>query len=299
YGGPGLPGQKPPAVPGRYMHRDQGFDGQDDLVAGWAPGQLPGIYPDHSGILMEPGDALVMQIHYNYSSELVPDRSGIALQLDPLTAHVKPMRVVNPLAPVEIPCSPGAKAALCDRNASIAQYDKEYGYNNEASLLGLCGETPADLTKDFDGTVAHSHCITHVPESGKVVAVLGHMHTLGKSIRMTLDPGQPDQKILLDIPVWKFGWQMNYQLATPVHVTGGEPLELECSWDRSIDPKRPQKYIVFAEGTEDEMCFGTYALIPDDTKPSALPAGLKPNGMPRRGQAAGAPATGAPTSPPG
>lgn len=34
-------------------------------------------------------------------------------------------------------------------------------------------------------------------------------------------------------------------------------------WDRSLDPNRAPKYIVFAEGTEGEMCFGTYAIIPD------------------------------------
>jgi hypothetical protein len=205
---------------------------------------------------------------------------------------------------VEIPCSPGVKNKLCNRDASLAQYQKEYGptgLTNESGLLSICGETPADLTKDFNGTVAHSHCITHVPESGKVVAVLGHMHTLGKSIRLTLDPGQPDQKILLDIPVWKFGWQTNYQLATPIHVTGGEPLRIDCSWDRSLDPKRPQKYIVFAEGTEDEMCFGTYALIPDDTKPSTLPPGFSGRGFGGHGGGSGhpggTPATGTASKP--
>ena len=56
---------------------------------------------------------------------------------------------------------------------------------------------------------------------------------------------------------------MNYGLAHPIHVTGGEKIEMSCSWDRSLDPNRAPKYIVFAEGTEDEMCFGTYAMIPD------------------------------------
>jgi hypothetical protein len=57
--------------------------------------------------------------------------------------------------------------------------------------------------------------------------------------------------------------QMNYEFATPIHVTAGETVEMQCSWDRSLDPNRPQKYIVFAEGTEDEMCFSTYAIIPN------------------------------------
>jgi hypothetical protein len=56
---------------------------------------------------------------------------------------------------------------------------------------------------------------------------------------------------------------MNYEFQKPIHVTAGEPMQMTCSWDRALDPNRPQKYIVFAEGTEDEMCFGTYAIIPD------------------------------------
>jgi hypothetical protein len=47
-------------------------------------------------------------------------------------------------------------------------------------------------------------------------------------------------------------------------VTAGQELRIDCAWDRSLDRLRPPKYIVFAEGTEDEMCFGTYSLIPDD-----------------------------------
>jgi hypothetical protein len=93
---------------------------------------------------------------------------------------------------------------------------------------------------------------------------MGHMHTLGKDIRLTLDPGTSKEKILLDIPRWSFDWQMNYGLETPLHVEAGQPIRLDCSWDRSIDPTREQRYIVFAEGTEDEMCFATYSLIPDD-----------------------------------
>ena len=96
-----------------------------------------------------------------------------------------------------------------------------------------------------------------------IVAVLGHMHTLGSTFRLTLDPDTADEQILLDIPRWSFDWQMNYALETPIHVEAGQPIRLDCSWDREADPNRAPKYIVFAEGTEDEMCFATYALIPD------------------------------------
>jgi polyisoprenoid-binding protein YceI len=241
------------------------FTGQAGLIAGWVPGQDPAVYPDHAGVLFQPGDAIVLQVHYHYELPPVPDRSTVALQLDPGTADFKAIEIVNPLAPVEIPCMPGDTAALCDRNAALADDAREYGPSGaliEPGLLGLCKETPEQMTAGFNG-VATSTCDSKVPRSGTIVADMGHMHTLGKSFGLTLDPDQPDQQVLLDIPVWNFDWQMNYQLQTPIHVNAGDTIRMSCSWDRSLDPNRPSKYIVFAEGTEDEMCFSTYALIPD------------------------------------
>ena len=103
-----------------------------------------------------------------------------------------------------------------------------------------------------------------MPESGTIVSVFGHEHTLGKTFRLTLDPDTPQPTVLLDIPTWNFDWQMNYGLAKPIHVTAGQTIQMTCTWDRSLDPNRAPKYIVFAEGTEDEMCFSTYAIIPDN-----------------------------------
>ena len=268
YAGPSLKGKRPDKVPGRAPKPDIGFPGQGNLVAGWVPGQGPSDFGKDLGILMEPGDALVLQLHYHYSGEPTPDRSTLALQVEDGSKRLKALRVINPLGPVEIPCAPADQdAPLCDRDAAIADNVKLYGppgASNERGLLLLCGKTPEGLTKDFDGKVASSSCNLQVPEDGTVVGVLGHMHTLGKSIRLTLDADTPKEQVLLDIPDWSFDWQMNYELETPIHVTGGQSIRLDCSWDRSADPLRSPKYIVFAEGTEDEMCFATYALVPDD-----------------------------------
>jgi len=270
YAGPNLRGKRPETVPGRARNHDVGFAGQADLVAGWVPGQSPVIFPEHSGILLEPGDALVMQLHYHYDSKPTPDESGLAMQLDPATpnSNVKAVRVVNPLGPVEIPCAPKDQAApLCNRDAAIKDDVAKYGPSgagNEAGLLGICGKTPEMLTKDFTGTVVRSSCMTTVPEDGLMTAAMGHMHTLGNSISLTLDPGLPSEQSLLDIPRWSFDWQMNYEFKDSVHVKAGQKVLLDCAWDRSNDPNRDPKYIVFAEGTEDEMCFATYSLIPDE-----------------------------------
>ncbi len=267
FGGVDVPGTPP--TEGFSNRRDAGFSGQNDLVAGWVPGQNPTKYPDNAGVLMNAGDALVLQIHYHHEGKATPDRSGLTLQLDDAATHpnIKKVRVVNPLAPVEIPCAPGSTAKLCDRDAAIRDDVRLYGSAGsyiEAGLLTLCHQTPAKLTADFNGSVAHSECTLPVPEAGTIFSVLGHMHTLGKSINLTVNPGKPDQTVLLDIPVWNFDWQLNFGLVHPVHVKRGDVVKLSCTWDRSLDPNRDPKYIVFAEGTEDEMCFGTYAMVPDD-----------------------------------
>jgi hypothetical protein len=179
---------------------------------------------------------------------------------------VKPLEIVNPIGPVEIPCSPGDPAPLCDRSAALAEAVRQYGPAGsfiESGLLLICGKSASQLAATFHDGVASSSCDTKVPANGQIVGAMGHMHTLGKSFRLTLDPDTPQAEVLLDIPTWNFDWQMNYQLARPIHVSAGQRIRMECSWDRSLDPTRPQKYIVFAEGTEDEMCFSTYALIPD------------------------------------
>ncbi|MCB0987258.1 MAG: YceI family protein [Microthrixaceae bacterium] len=267
YSSPSLPGRPPDRDPGEPRHRDVGFAGQANLVAGWVPGQSPVIFPENAGFLMDPGDALVLQIHYHYGDEPVADRSGLAIQLTPDTPDIREMRVVNPLAPVEVPCLPeDADAPLCDRDAAMEENVRLYGPSGAGTqngLLMLCGRTPDELAATFDGRFARSWCDLVVPEDGVITGVLGHMHTIGSTLRMTLDADTPAEQILLDIPDWSFDWQMNYALAKPLRVKAGQPLRLECSWDRAKAAGREPKYIMFAEGTEDEMCFATYSLIPD------------------------------------
>jgi hypothetical protein len=271
YAGPSLPERSPGRHRGTAIQPNAAsptrgsFGAQPGLIAGWVPGMDPTVYPDHAGILFQPGDAIVFQIHYHYDRQPVPDQSSVSFQTDPVTAGIQPIDIVNPLAPVEIPCMPGVSAALCDRSTALASDQQLYGPIGqlaETGLLLICNKTPQQLTMNFQG-VASSSCDTTVPVSGQIVATMGHMHTLGKTFRLTLDPDTANQKVLLDIPNWNFDWQMNYELATPLHVNAGETVRMQCTWDRSLDPNRSPKYIVFAEGTEDEMCFSTYAMIPD------------------------------------
>ena len=59
----------------------------------------------------------------------------------------------------------------------------------------------------------------------------GHMHLLGKSIRVELNPGTEHARVLLDIPRWDFHWQGAYSLKEPVEAKPGDVLRVTCRYD--------------------------------------------------------------------
>lgn len=248
-----------------------GRGGSNDLVMGWAPGQPPSLFPDGTAIQLDADDLLVVQLHYHVDEEPPPDHSGIALQLaegDP--AAYDDVQVTTYLAPAEIPCYADQTAPRCDRATELEYLAERYGPVGPSianGLHALCGTTPEELSHLEDG-IAGASCEHRVGFSGagEVLAVLGHMHEIGKTFRMTLNPGTPDEKILLDIPRWDFDWQFNYPLAEEVVLEPDDVIRVECSWDRAlVDENEEPHHITWAEGTGDEMCFSTVATrVPND-----------------------------------
>ena len=61
----------------------------------------------------------------------------------------------------------------------------------------------------------------------------------------------PDEKTLLHIPAWNFHWQDTYSLREPVRVEAGHAIGVRCRFENTAD-----RYILWGEGTQDEMCLG-------------------------------------------
>ncbi len=245
-----------------------GLGGISNLVAGWVPGQRPLDFGHEAGYLVEPGEVLIAQIHYHYGVEGLPaDQSELRLQLEPGTEDITELVTANPIAPVEIPCQEGDDDhPLCDRDAALAELNERYGGIAGAiptAVLGACDREVEDYADQTDGHGSTS-CDKTMQYSGRIVDVLGHMHELGESFRMTLNPGTDEEKVLLDIPTWNFDWQLNYQPVEEVRIEEGDVLRIECTWDRGLRHDPEPRYLLFAEGTQDEMCFSTYTLLPDE-----------------------------------
>jgi hypothetical protein len=87
------------------------------------------------------------------------------------------------------------------------------------------------------------------------------MHLLGRSIRIQVDPGTPRARTVLDLPVWDFDNQ-GAKAVTPVPLRRGDTVRVTCRHDqrlRDLLPAfkdQPERYVVWGEGTTDEMCLG-------------------------------------------
>jgi polyisoprenoid-binding protein YceI len=259
YGGTGLSADPAVAgITGRSRSREA-------LFAGWAPGQAPRKFGAGTGFKFEPGDFIVIQIHYHFHKGLVApaDQSKVSLETTAPSPELREIYVANPIAPVELPCAPGVTGPLCDRSAARADLARQYGAAASISDFALkrCKWTLDDMPKGPSNT-GSTFCDNRLPSGGQIVDVLGHMHELGTTFRMTLNPGRPNEKVLLDIPRWDFSWQLNYQPVEAVNFSPGDVLRIECGWDRSLRSDPDPRYLLFGEGTEDEMCFSTIAVLP-------------------------------------
>lgn len=245
-------------------------EAEPEQIMGWAPGQGPNELPDGSGLRMGAGDFLIVQVHYHYDDlvDVPADRSAMVLDtLDPdqVSAGVTPIDVELYLAPAEIPCAADENGPLCDRDVAAADLADRVGDSFLAEgLLFLCGATPDDFAAMTTG-VAWSSCDHRVRESGELVGVFGHMHEIGSAFRMTVNPGEADERIILDIPRWNFEWQLQYRPVEPLLIERGDIVRVECVWDRALrSPLLEPAYVLWGEGTNDEMCYSTLTTRPVD-----------------------------------
>lgn len=226
--------------------------GLSGLLAGWVPGAVPTLALPNTGRFVPQDTVLVMQVHYNLSAGIEPDQTSLVMQLEPYSEDIVPVSGSTFVAPVEIPCPEGVEGEACSRDEALSRV------NMPASdaLLLLCGqdlETYADNTADN----AYGYCDYTLPYDGWMVEVGSHMHELGQQTRVTINPETPDALTVIDIPDWDFHWQGVYTIAQPIPLEAGDVLRLECWWDNSDG----DRYVVWGEGTADEMCFNNMSFI--------------------------------------
>jgi hypothetical protein len=237
---------------------------RDTYLGGWAPGGKETLLGGIAGYPVEPGGQIVLQVHYNLlhtNGKPGPlDQSTVRLRVMPGTVDVVPLSALRLPAPIELPCTPQESGPLCDRGAAIEDLVARTGPQARQTVAGLnllcnrgANPTPGP----------NQHCDIPVREAALVFAVGPHMHLLGRSISVELNPGTPGARTLLDQPAFNFDNQSHEPLAEPVPINPGDTLRVSCTHDATLRSQLPElkplqpRYVVWGDGTSDEMCLAT------------------------------------------
>jgi len=237
-------------------------------LSSWAPGRGKDISPVGYGTPFKKGERFVLQVHYNLlaaqGGKLETDQSKIVMETIPAKgAKVKQLHLELFPAPVELACPDGVTGPLCDRRQSLIDLSARTSTTSAfeaAGINALCGQDPFKPTSSLK-----SRCDKIMNSNFNVIAAAPHMHLLGRSLKLTLNPGSATEKILLDVTNYNFDDQSSTVLKQPVAVKAGDTIRVECTFDPTLRQKIPQlknlapRYITWGEGSSDEMCLGVIA----------------------------------------
>lgn len=206
-------------------------------IGGWVPGAGRELAPAGTGVGVRPGSVLVVQMHYNtLVAEPAPDQSTVLLATAGRVERPSSVFLaLNPswLQPGGMPIPAGDPDVHHEVTFPARALARIFG---EAVELGIA-----------DSWVLHR--------------ALLHMHTLGKSGRITLLREDGTEQVLLDIRHWDFNWQGTYLFEREQLIQPGDQIRLECNWDNSQEnqpfvdgAQRQARYVEWGDGTNDEMC---------------------------------------------
>jgi polyisoprenoid-binding protein YceI len=270
---------------------DAGIENAYPTAISWTPGEVPIRYAEGTGIYLPKGTLFVLQMHYNLAAGIEPDRSGVALELS--AKKLNPVIGADMFAPVELPCPANDRSEVCKRSHAIADLEAKEPNTNPAEMndgmLAICGKTLADYRHQDPSNIVSS-CDYRSAVDGDIVTLYAHMHTLGKSFQLILNPDTEKEQLLLDIPHWSFSWQGTYTVENPIALNKGDKLRVICSWDNSSKlagaaaqrtdrleslapvlglahahetlPQGQPRYVIWGEGTKEEMCIGSIGVLP-------------------------------------
>ena len=218
-----------------------------EQIGFWVPGMRSNLFPEGTGIRIEPGSMLVAQMHYNTNSAApVADQSVIEI----------------------------ATVTSVEKEATMMQL-VDFGWITNGRFGGEAMTIPAgeknvahDTSVAFDSIIVGRarRTLGLADDASLVLYTAGHhMHELGKSQRTELQHTDGSTSCLLSTPDWDFAWQGRYTFSNPVTFGPGDTLWMGCTWDNSAsnqpivngEVKEPVD-VAWGEGTSDEMCLSGF-----------------------------------------
>lgn len=190
----------------------------DKFLYGWVPGNFPIEFPKGTGKKLHKDTDIILNIHYAPNArENQIDQSRINFYF----AKDKVDRKVFSLAIAE---------------ESISNPPLLIKANEKKTFYSSFGPIPIDIS---------------------AVAVLPHMHYLGKTFRAFAVTPAGEAIHLSKINEWDFKWQDTYQFKKLLHIPAGSTILMEATFDNTIDnpanPSAPPVDVTYGWNTTSEM----------------------------------------------
>jgi hypothetical protein len=192
----------------------------EGVPVAWAPGTGAVNFPEGTGIRIEEGNAIVIQMHYNLLTDTGPDSTIVKLDFADQVEREGRQTLQDPFlfgavtgSPDQL--EPGQEHAIYQWEMTIAEATYDDGEDREVEVHGI----------------------------------MPHMHQRGN--RLTVEFGTPESmRCGADIDRWDFDWQRIYFYEQPLTMRTTDSLRVTCDWDTRGDsaPVMP------GFGTADEMC---------------------------------------------
>jgi hypothetical protein len=231
--------------------RGEGLAGRADTTAlpgankllSWVPGRGVDAHRADVGKRIPAGKYINWQVHYNPIGKPEHDRTrlGIWFNKVPVKYEVLIRQAGDPLATTKGGLSlyraEGKEVEYVADEGSTRRRSKTPNIPAYAESWKLTGITP--VTEDIT-----------------LYAMSPHMHLRGKSLRWVIVYPDGREQTILDVPKFDFNWQIQYELAEPLHIPAGSKILGIGAYDNS--PKNrwnpsPNLDVFWSEQSWDEM----------------------------------------------
>ncbi len=219
----------------KYPNGLRELSSSNHWLAHWAPGMDGHVFPEGTGIRLEEGAGLVVQMHY-YSST-APGESDVGTTLDFMVE-----------SSVERPAF------------HLAQTRNDWLVSERSGTMVIPAGTQRsfEIGDDLGDLLGYFSYLSQIPqdqiEALELHSANLHMHSFGHSGEITLRRDTGEVETLLSIPRWDLAWQRDFSFAEP-KVLPRESLDdthlaVRCTFENPTDDTVYGGY-----GSAEEMCF--------------------------------------------
>jgi hypothetical protein len=196
-------------------------------LGAWAPGTRVGDLPEGTGLRVEPGSRIIIQMHYNtLASNGEPDQSILHYKLDDSV----------------------------EREAFMMPWADPSWLSGGMTIPAGSDDTVHSFKTDPTSVIDFMTDIIPANHPIEIFSTMHHMHRRGSRGYQAIVRADGSTECLVDLPRFDYAWQTFYTYASSRILNPGDELMLECQWDNADNAQA----VGWGDGTDDEMCLAVH-----------------------------------------